>query len=200
VEEGTLVFRGQDRATLLTTVTALDRIKFVFEMDERSYLDYQRLLREKKVKGVGGSLGLRLPGEDVFAHEGTLENIEDQVGPNGTVRVHGSYSNSGLLRPGMSVGVRITLGPPRAVLEIPETALLSDQGKKYVFVVDEKNIVQRREVVPGPSDKDMRIIEKGLHAEDWVVIGVAGIRPGDSIEPRRKPLPTPLDSGRDRSP
>lgn len=201
VEAGTLVFRGQDRATLLTTVTALDPIRLTFDMDERSFLNYQRLLREKKVKGADNSLRIRLAAEEEFAHEATLESLEDHVSPEtGTVRVHGSFPNTGLLlRPGMFVRVRMTLGPSRAVLEIPDEALLSDQGKKYVFVVNERNIIQRREVTLGPADNDMRIIEKGLREDDWVVItGLANIRPGDPVAPRKKSSPKDSDPGRDR--
>ncbi|HZV06097.1 MAG TPA: efflux RND transporter periplasmic adaptor subunit [Gemmataceae bacterium] len=192
VEPGTLVFRGQDRATLLTTVTALDPIKLAFDMDERSFLDYQRLLREKKVKGAGSSLRMRLAAEEEFAHEGKLESLEDHISADaGTVRVHGSFPNpGGWLLPGMFVRVRMTLGPPRAVLEVPEEAILSDQGRKYVLVVNDRNVAERRAITPGPIDNGMRIIEKGLHAEDWVVIvGHVGIRPGDSVEPRRKASP-----------
>jgi RND family efflux transporter MFP subunit len=201
VDAGSLVFRGQDRATLLTTVTALDPIGLTFNMAERAFLDYQRSLREKKVKGEGSSLRIRLTGEEEFAHEGTLESLEDHISPEtGTVRVHGSFPNSGLLlRPGMSILIRITLGPPRAVLEIPEEALFSVLDRKYVFVVNESNIVQQREVTLGPDDNDMRIIEKGLGEKDWVVIaGLGNLRPGDRVEPRKKSAPKPSDPDRDQ--
>jgi RND family efflux transporter MFP subunit len=192
VEPGTLVFRGQERATLLTTVTALDPIGLTFEMDEGSFLRYQRLLREQKVKGVGSSLRMGLTGENGFPHEGTLDSFDDRVNPQtGSVSVRGSFPNPGqLLLPGMFARVRMTVGPVRAVLEVPEEAIQSDQGKKYVLVLGEGNIVQRRAVTLAWPDKDMRIIEKGLGVEDWVVIaGLAGIHPGDSVEPRKKTTP-----------
>lgn len=201
VEPGTLVFRGQDRATLLTTVTALDPIKLTFDMDERSFLDYQRLLREKKVKGAASPLRMRLAAEEEFAHEGKLESLEDYISMETvTVHVHSSFPNpGGWLRPGMFVRVRMTLGPPQAVLEIPEEAILSDQGKKYVLVVNDRNVAERRAVTLGPIDNGMRIVEKGLRAEDWVVIaGLAGIRPGNSVEPRRKIPLTHTNPDRDR--
>jgi multidrug efflux system membrane fusion protein len=192
VEEGTRVFHGQDRATLLTTVTSLDPIGLTFNMDERSYLRYQRLLRENKVKGAGSSLRIQLSDAKDFPHEGALESFEDQFNPNnGTMRIRGSIPNPGrLLLPGMSVLVRMTVGPPRAVLEVPDEAILSDQGKSYVLVVNDGNVVQRREVSVGQADNGMRIIEKGLRAEDWVVItGLTDIHPGDSVKPRRQAMP-----------
>jgi RND family efflux transporter MFP subunit len=203
VEPGTLVFRGQDRATLLTTVTSLDPISLTFDMDERSFLDCQRLLRAKQGKGAVTSLRMELTGENGFPHEGTLESIEDRFSPqSGTVRVHGRFPNPDrLLLPGMSTRVRMTLGPPRAVLELPDEAILSDQGTNYVLVVNNRNVAERRAVTLGPTEKGMRIIEKGLGAEDWVVIaGQGGIRPGDLVEPRKKATREPSDPGRDRGP
>jgi RND family efflux transporter MFP subunit len=201
VEPGTLVFRGQDRATVLTTVTSFDPIGLIFDMDERSFSRYQRLVRENKIQGVGRSLRMQLTDEKGFPHEGTLESFEDRVSPQtGTMRVRGSFPNPGqLLLPGMFARVRITFGKPRTVLEVPEEAILSDQGKKYVLVVGEGNFVQRREVTPGQADNGMRIIEKGLRADDWVVItDLADIHPGDSVEPRKKAMPKrsdPADQG-----
>jgi multidrug efflux system membrane fusion protein len=192
VEPGALVFRGQDRATLLTTVASLDPIGLSFEMDEHGFLDYQRLLREKQVKGAGSPLRMGLAGESGFPHEGTLEAFEDHVSPqSGTVRVRGSFPNQGrLLLPGMFVRVRMTFGKPRAVLEVPEAAILTDQGKKYVLVVSKSNIAQRRAVTLGWADNGMRVIEKGLGADDWVVIaGLVGVKPGETVEPRKKATP-----------
>ncbi len=201
VELGTLVFRGQDRATVLTQIISLDPIGLSFDMDERSFLLYQRLLREQKVKGAGSRLRMAVADQEGFPHEGTLESFEDHLNPqSGTVRVRGSLANLGrLLLPGMFVRVRMTFGPPRAVLEVPEEAILSDQGKKYVLVVNDSNVAERRAVTLGPADNGLRIVEKGLRAEDWVVIsGLADIHPGDRVEPRKKAMPKRSDPARDQ--
>ena len=90
----------------------------------------------------------------------------------------------------MFVRVRMTFGPPRAVLVVPEEANLTDQGGKYVLVVNDRNVAERRPVTLGQLDGDMRIIEKGLGAEDWVIIaGLNALHPGDSVEPRKKATP-----------
>jgi RND family efflux transporter MFP subunit len=193
VEPGTLVFRGQDRATLLTTVTSSDPIGLTIEMDEQTFLRYQRHLREKQVKGAGSALRMALGDENGFPHEGTLENFDDRINPKtGMVLVHGSFPNRGqTLLPGMFARVRIPFGLPRAVLVIPEEAILSDQqAKKYVLVVARGDVAQRRDVTLGQADDGMRIIEKGLGAEDRVIVaGLANIRPGDPVQPREKAEP-----------
>jgi RND family efflux transporter MFP subunit len=192
VEPGTLIFRGQDNATLMTTVTSLDPITLYFDMDERSLLDYRRLVREKRVKEAGNVLRMGLAGEDGFPHEGTLESFEGHVNPRtGTVGVRGTFPNPGqLLLPGMFARVRMTLGPLRAVLEVPEQAVLSDQGKKYVLVVNDRNIAERREISQGALDNGMSIVENGLHEEDLVVVGGhQRLRPGDTVEPEKHATP-----------
>jgi RND family efflux transporter MFP subunit len=189
-DAGTLVFRGPDRATLLTTITTIDPIGLTFDMDERSFLLYQQLVCEHKVQGVGSALRMAVAGEEGFPHEGTLESFADHVDPqSGTVRVHGSFANPGqLLLPGMSAQVRIALGPPRMVLAVPQVAIY---GNRFVLVVNDGNIAKPRAVRLGPTENGMWIIEDGLRAEDWVVSDVTGIRPGDLVEPRKKDTPKP---------
>ncbi len=200
VEPGALVFRGPDRATLLTTVTSLDPIGLTFDMDERSFLEYQRLLRAKQVKGAGGVLRMGLTGEDGYTHEGTLDGFEDRFSPqSGAVRVRGRFPNPDrLLLPGMFARVRLTFGLPRAVLEVPAEAVFAEQGTAYVLVANEHNVAERRAVTLGPADQGIRVVEKGLCADDWVVIaGLGGVRAGDPVEPRRKAPPQRPDPGRD---
>jgi multidrug efflux pump subunit AcrA (membrane-fusion protein) len=155
-----------------------------FDMDERSYLRYQRLLREKQVKGAGDLLAIGLSNEK-SPRAGTLDHFDNEFKPaTGTIGVHGVLPNGdGLLLPGMFVRVRMTFGPPRPELEVPDEAVGCDQGKPYVWVVNDRNIVEWRMVRLGAMDGSMRIIEEGLRPEDRVVIsGAKGLKPGDHVE------------------
>jgi RND family efflux transporter MFP subunit len=188
VEPGTLVFRGQDRATLLTTVTSRDPIGLTFDMDQTSFLNYQRLLREHKVEGPGGRLHMAVGDDEEFPREGTLESFEDRVTPEGTVRVRGSFPNPDrLLLPGMFARVRVTFGAPRPGLEIPGGAIYVEQGKQYVVVINDRNVTELRTVTVGREENGMRLIEKGLGEKDRVVIGVVRGGPaGVLVDPREK--------------
>jgi RND family efflux transporter MFP subunit len=180
-------------ARVLTMVTSIDPIGLNFDMDQQIFLQCQRLLRDKQVKGPGSSLHMGLAGENGFPHEGTLDGFDGHANAqSGTVRARGIFPNpGGLMLPGMFARVRMTFGPPRAVLEIPDEAILSDQGRKYVLVLDSRNVAERRPVTLGHKDQDMRIIEKGLRAEDRVIItGLRNIHPGDRVEPRNVERPT----------
>jgi RND family efflux transporter MFP subunit len=181
--------------TVLATIVSKDPIYAYFDVDERTVLELRQAIASGKVKAAKLDelpVAIGLANKEGFPLLAKIDFVNNRVDPNvGTLRVRAVLPNAeGLLLPGMFVRVRMTLGPPRAVLEIPDEAILSDRGMKYVLVVNDRNVAERRAVTLGPIDKDMRIIAKGLRAEDWVVIaGLRGIHPGDSVEPRKKATP-----------
>ena len=66
--------------------------------------------------------------------------------------------------------VRISARPEPALL-VPDAALGSDQGGRYLLVVNKDNIVEQRTVQPGQLIGDLRVIEQGVTKDDRVVIG-----------------------------
>lgn len=71
------------------------------------------------------------------------------------------------------------------MLEVPEEAVCTHQGHKYLWVVGDRNMVERRAARIGQADDGMRVIEEGVRAEDLVVIaGANRLKPGDQVEPR----------------
>jgi multidrug efflux system membrane fusion protein len=86
--------------------------------------------------------------------------------------------------------VRIPLGDPYQGTLVPDTAILTDQDKKYLFLLNEKNVVYRRDIKPGRLLEDgMRVVsaaEKGQEVKpsDWViVIGLQRARINNPVEP-----------------
>jgi RND family efflux transporter MFP subunit len=156
-------------------------------VDERSFLRYQRLLREGKVKLPGSTFYVGLPDEKGFPHQATLKSFDDRINPdNGTSQADGSMANPDrLFVPGMFVRINLPFGSPQKGLAIPEEAVLTDQGTKYLFVVTDKDIVRRRDVSLGPLESNMRIIEKGVSADDWIVVGgFKNLMPAAHVKPR----------------
>jgi RND family efflux transporter MFP subunit len=177
VTPGNQVAGGDGQLTLLATITALDPIHVAFDMDERSFLRYQRLLREGQVKGVGSPLSMSLADEEGFSHQGKLVSFDDQFNSKtGTIRVHGVFRNTDRqLLPGMFARVRMPFGKPRRMLEVPESAFLTNKGKPIVIegqylvrVLNDKNDVEGRLVTVGQRDGNMRVITAGLAPEDTV--------------------------------
>jgi RND family efflux transporter MFP subunit len=185
--EGNLVNAGGSDP-LLTTIVSVDPIRVYFNVDERSMQRYA-----KSIGSRGGSLAdllanlkdqqavfeFALDGEKEFTHEGTLRFGDNRVDPStGTVQVYGVAPNDkGMFVPGSRVRVRLTVGKPYTAILVPDTAILSDQDKRFVLIVDDKNTVRRRNVVLGAiTDEGMRAIQpadKQLEGEDpaqWQVI------------------------------
>jgi Protein of unknown function (DUF1573) len=159
----------------------------MFAMDESSFLRYQRLLSQDQVQGTGSPLDLGLSDEEGFPHQGTLKSFDDKFDPaTGTVQVQGSLPNPNrLFLPGMFVRVNMPFGSPQQVLVAPEEVVLSDQGKRYLLVVTDQDIVERRAVTLGAREGTMRIIEKGVSAEDWIVVGgLSKLMPGTRVKRR----------------
>jgi RND family efflux transporter MFP subunit len=182
--------------TVLATILSKDPMYAYFDVDERTVLELRQVIASGKFKAAKldePRVAIGLANKEGFPLPAKIDFVNNSVDPNGTLRVRAVLPNAeGLLLPGMFVRVRMTIGPPRAVLEVPEEAILTDKDKKYVLVVSEGNIAQRRAVTLGWADDGMRVVEKGLDAEDWVVIaGLVGVQPGETVEPRKMATPAP---------
>ena len=92
------------------------------------------------------------------------------------------------LLPGYFVRVRIASQPEPALL-VSDVAIGSDQGGRYVLVVNKDNVVEQRKVEPGQLIGELRVIDKGLTKDDRVVIGgIMRAIPGQKVEPELRPL------------
>ena len=97
-----------------------------------------------------------------------------------------------LFSPGMFVRVRLPIGQPHEALLIIDRAIQSDQGLKYVYVVDAQNKVQTRSVKAGALQEDgLRVVEGEIKPDDWVLVGgIQQVRPQMQIKPDRRPMPS----------
>ena len=88
------------------------------------------------------------------------------------------------LMPGFFGRVRIPVTVPYQAITIPERALMADQGRKFVFVADQQDTVQRREVQVGKLDAGYRVIVHGLKTDDRVLVeGLQLVRRGMTVKP-----------------
>src|SRR6516165_3821622 len=146
--------------TLLTTVVSVDPMYVYFEMDEPTLLRYRRAVNEGKIKvpedrtQVPVFMGLQ--GEEGFPHKGTVDFVNNQVNPTtGSILVRGKVPNPPpkrgprLMSPGMFVRVRLPIGQPHLALLVIDRAVASDQGIKFMYVLDSESKVQYRRVTTG---------------------------------------------------
>src|SRR5262249_36186960 len=156
VDPGNLVTADQ---TVLASIVRLDPLYAYFDVDERTVLRIRRLIREGAVKSardVEVPVEMELADEDEFRHKGTINWVDTGTGP---LRVRAVFPNpKELLSPGLFVRVRLAIGVPHKALLVSERALGTDQGQKYVYVVNEQGEVVYRGVKIGPLFEGLRVI------------------------------------------
>jgi multidrug efflux system membrane fusion protein len=195
---GNLVIQDQ---TLLTTVVSVDPIHVYFEMDEPTLIRTRKAVNEGKIKPSANDTGIpvsmALQGEDGFPHRGTINFVNNRVNAaTGSILVRGVFPNPlpkqgrRLLSPGMFVRIRLPIGQPHKALLVLDRAIGSDQGLRYVYVLDSENKAQYRRVSAGPPQDDgLRIVSDGLKPDDWVLFGnLQQVRPRMTINPERAPM------------
>jgi RND family efflux transporter MFP subunit len=194
VTEGNLVNGGSGtQGTLLTTVVSLDPMYVYFDADERAYLKYQRLAQlgeRPSSRDVRNPVQIGLADEEGFPHEGYMDFVDNQIDAGtGTIIGRAIVPNPyGQFVPGLFARLRLPgRGRYRALL-IPDQAVVSDQVRKLVYVVDEQNIARDHTVALGSLFDGMRVVREGLSVDDRVVVsGVQRVRPGATVEPEEKP-------------
>ena len=181
----------QTDTTLLTNIVSVDPIYAYFNVDERSVLRYQQQVRLGKLPNArheAVSVYLQLANENGFPHQGSIDFINNQFNTStGTLEVRGLFSNAnGVLIPGAFVRIRVAGSPLTPALLVSDRAVGTDQGQKYVLVVDKDNVVVVKPVVLGPEAEGLRVVRTGLTADDQVIInGIVNARPGSKVSPQQ---------------
>jgi membrane fusion protein, multidrug efflux system len=176
--------------TLLTTIVAEDPMYAYFDVDERTYLDLVGgAVRSQAMRVPIAELQvqMRLVNEDQFTRTGAVNFIDNRVvGNTGTIRMRGVFANAdGYLKPGLFVRMRLPTTKPYKALVVAEEALLSDQGRRYVYVVNENNEAVYRAVKLGQAIHGMRVVRDGLKERERVILsGMQRVRPGAKVEPK----------------
>ena len=190
VSVGNLITGGYSGdVTLLTTIVSVDPIYFDFDMSEANYLAYQRAsergampsMRDNKIKVFA-----KLPDEDGWKHEGSLEFLDNQVNEtSGTIRARATFANpDGSFTPGQFAHLRVPGSELYTAILLPESAIVTDQSQKIALVVDKDGMVGVKILRVGPTYDGMRIIREGLSPEDTVIIdGLMRARPGSKVTP-----------------
>jgi multidrug efflux system membrane fusion protein len=157
--------------TLLTTMVSQDPVYVDFDPDEQSYLRYSADAR----RNHGNTLTVRvaLAGEQGFAHPGMVDFQDNQVDPaTGSIRMRAKLRNSNrAFTPGLYARVKVSNANEVEAILIDDKAVLTDQDRKYVYVLGPDNTAQRRDIQPGRKSDGLRVVESGLNAGDKIVIG-----------------------------
>jgi membrane fusion protein, multidrug efflux system len=189
VSVGNLVQGSEGSSTLLTSIVSLDPIYLYFDMDEATYLKNNRLWFEGKrpsSRDTPNPVQVTLTGEIKPSHDGKMDFLDNRLDVStGTLRSRAVIPNKDLsILPGQFGRVRLIGSAPYEALLLPDTAIVTDQSRKIVFVVKDDDTVEAKPVVLAPLDEGLRVIREGLKAEDRVIVdGLQRARVGAKVSP-----------------
>jgi RND family efflux transporter MFP subunit len=176
--------------TQLTTIVSMDPMYAYFDVDEPTVLAIQKAIREGQLEAGRNTnipiyLGLDIdPG---YPYQGRIDFVENRVDPStGTLKVRGVFPNpKEALSPGLHARIKLPLGKPQKALAITERAIGTNQGRKFVYIVNDKHEVVERTVTLGTLQDGLRVITAGLEPSDQVIVnGLQRVRPGVTVEPK----------------
>ena len=177
-------------ATLLATLVSVDPLYVYFESDQQTVQDNPH--------GQAVPVRIGLSGQQDFPYRGQLDFVDNQYNPRtGTLQYRAQVANpDGKLRPGQFARVEMPVASASAALLVDQKAVLTDQDRRYLYVLGDDNKVERRIVETGHRVDGLLVITDGLAPGERVVVnGLQKIAfPGVEVTPqlvtmRRTPAP-----------
>jgi RND family efflux transporter MFP subunit len=166
--------------TALTTIVTEDPMRFLFDVPESALLKYKR-----EATGANASrVDIRLQDETDYRWQGRVDFLDNTLDrSSGTIRLRAVVDNpDGFISAGMFGQLRLFALQPFDALLVPDQAIVTDQTRQVVYVVDAEGTVGQKVVRPGRLIDGLRVIAEGLAPQDRVVIsGVQRARPGRRV-------------------
>jgi membrane fusion protein, multidrug efflux system len=186
VPEGRLV--GKDGPTQLATIDRIDQVYVVFTLSDRDALELRRAIEAGRIRataeGASGAVRVYLPDGTEYKEAGRIDFSDQQVNPEtGTITTRGVMPNPKReLLPGMFVRVVLNVGQRPNTVLVPQRAVVKTPTGHMVWVVGKDNKIERRDLVVGSWYGDDWIVEKGLGANETIVVdGVQRMQPGIAV-------------------
>ncbi|MCI0680531.1 MAG: efflux RND transporter periplasmic adaptor subunit, partial [Gemmataceae bacterium] len=192
VDPGNLVKTDE---TPLATIVTLDPLYVYFAIDERTMMRFRRLIEEGKFPSPSEMqvpFQVGLADDPGYPFHGKIDFVDNRIdAATGTLRLRGTVANPrGMITPGQFVRIRLQIGAPYTATLVAERALSTDQGRKFVYVVNDKDEAIYRPVNIGPVQDGLRVIEEGVTADERVVIsGLQRVRPGAKVQTKMVDMP-----------
>lgn len=187
VTVGNYVTAGQ---TQLTNLVSTEKMYAYFDVDEQTYLKYARLAQDGKRadtrEAQANPVYLALADDSNFSHIGHIDFVDNRIDTQtGTIRLRARFANSdNQLMPGLYAKLRLAGSASYEGVLIDEKAIGTDLNNKFVLVVNDANQLEYRAIELGEKLNGLRIVNKGLSANDRIVVnGLQRVRPSMQIEP-----------------
>ncbi|ASK36288.1 efflux transporter periplasmic adaptor subunit [Alcanivorax sp. N3-2A] len=154
--------------TLLTNLVSVDPLYVYFESDSSTVASSLGLMSGDQPAKVR----IGVTGESGYPHAGTVDFVDNRLnGSTGTLQFRAVVANpDGLLKPGQFARVEMPTKHLDNALTVEGKALLTDQDRRYVYVVDADNKAARRNVQPGRTVDGRVVILDGLKPGERVIV------------------------------
>jgi RND family efflux transporter MFP subunit len=160
----------------------------LFRLAEGGQMEMQAHLSQQDLAAVHvGMPATVTPVGSEQSYSGSVWQVAPVIDPQsrlGEVRIAIPYVRA--IRPGGFAEARISSGTSVAPL-LPQSAVLSDHKGNYVYIVNAKNQVERRDIEIGTVDGNGVTIATGLSGSEAVVLSAGPfLNPGQKVNPKRK--------------
>lgn len=214
VDIGNLVSQN---VTTLTNIVSIKPVWAYFDVDENTVRFYQSLIQKGVVPSARDTkipVDMALAGDVDFPNRGEIDFVSNQLDPNtGSIRLRAVFPNeNGTITAGMFGRIRVPIGVPHKALLVADSAIGTNQGQRYVLVVNDQNEVEYRPVEVGQLHGGLRevlryreVTETGpdgrgelkkvevLKPTDRIIVeGLQRVRPGFKVDPRLVDMATLL--------
>jgi RND family efflux transporter MFP subunit len=221
VNAGDMVTQG---VTVLDNIVSLKPVWAYFDVDQNTAQQVQIFIREGKIQSarkgeIPVGMNVEVGNDETFPIAGTIDYVSNQLDPNtGSIQVRAVFPNKDeTLVAGLFARIRVPIAAPHDALLVNDRAIGTDQGQRFIVVVNDKNEVERRMVEVGQLHDGLRevyrfrtVMKPGrdgkavarkvevLKPTDWLVVeGLMRARPGDKVEPRHVDMQTLLPADGD---
>ncbi|WP_224784614.1 efflux RND transporter periplasmic adaptor subunit [Marinihelvus fidelis] len=166
-----LVTRGNlanANQSLLTTIVSVNPLHVYFNSNESDAHGSRQLVDPR----AGTPVRVTLGGATETNRMATLDYIDNRVDPaTGTLTFRAELPNpDGLFTPGQFARVDMPVTRLDQAILVDRKAVLTDQDRRYVYVIGDDNTAARRDVVPGSEAGSLLVINAGLEPGDRVVV------------------------------
>ena len=164
---------AQADQSVLTSVVSQDPVYVYFQPDEQTFLRYAELARKGERKQSANAVRVGLATDTGYPYAGTVNFVNNQVDPaTGTINLRAVVPNRHrVFTSGLFARVQLEGSPEFTALLIDEKAVMTDQDRKYVYVVGPENKATRKDIALGGLIDGLRAVRSGLHAHDTVIVG-----------------------------
>jgi RND family efflux transporter MFP subunit len=160
----------------------------LFRMAEGGQMEMRAQLSQQDLSSVHVGMPAQVtPVGSTQSFTGTVWQVAPVIDPQsrlGDVRISVPYDPA--MRPVGFAEARITAGTTTAPL-LPQSAVLSDDKGNYVYIINGKNEVERRDIVIGTVNDEGVTIASGLSGNEAVVLSAGPfLNPGQKVNPKRQ--------------